>query len=46
VRLGDEARFSGALVPLLTRSLDREHTLSSLAVNTAGTERVERLQRA
>ena len=46
VRLWEEARFSGALVPLLTRSLNREHTPAFLAMNAALKERVERLQRA
>jgi hypothetical protein len=46
VRLWEEARFSGALVPLLTRSLNREHTPSFLAMNAAFKERAERLQRA
>jgi hypothetical protein len=45
VRLWEEARFSGALVPLLTRSLNREHTPSFLAMNAAFKERVERVPR-
>jgi len=46
VRLWEGARFTGLLVPLLTRRLNREHTPSFLAMNDALKERVERMQRA
>jgi hypothetical protein len=46
VRLWEGARFTGLLVPLLTRALNREHTPSFLAMNDALKERAERVQRA
>jgi hypothetical protein len=45
VRLWHEARFSGVLVPLLTRSLNRDRSPAYLAMNDALKERVEGVQR-
>jgi hypothetical protein len=46
VRLWEEATFSGVLVPLLTRSLNRDRAPAFQAMNVALKERVERMQRA